>query len=928
MSFLAAAGLAVSAAATAVPGSAGRVPAGSPLELRESQYDFDPTGRPRLLAAILLGPHCYDQDLTPEALAELAERTGLLPPTLSPQDVLNGRYAIDTNVWVGQAQIGPAFRAQAAQLTYSFPPDGTTWGLNPPAATGPNNLNLKLTETFGSLDRGREYVRSALAAWRRAGGITYTEVADDGSQQSQSTTRVATRGDIRIGGVDSGVNGVLAYNGFPSTLGTATIGGGDMVLNTGYFRASTFQLSTSDYRYFRNTVAHEHGHGLGMVHTIPCDRTKLMEPQIVTLFDMLRPDEIRGVQRNYGDRFSGNNSLVNARDLGNLTSPTLRSVIHKDLSTNGIGGFNFSGEDWFKFTLSSPQNLTVVVSPTGETSIQAAQGLSQCDGTTASVNGLIAGNLNVQLVFIETGGVIASGASQPGGSTETFTVSNLAAGTYAVKVFDSTANDPANQYVQTYDLTVRVNAVKAPPEAIAGIHKRVQANTDCWFNGALNSRITEVGAAISPVGYDWDIDGDGIVDSETEDNAYPNFMYVSNGVYPVTLFVTDSNSKTGRDTINVTVYGATTSITGVLPASANTGVTVPVTITGTNLKGITSSSQVTVSGGGVTVTGTPVVDPRGTQITGLSFSVAANATLSTRNISVTNSDGQGASGTGTNLFQVGVPGQPPANDECAGAFAWPVGDGAKSIINTSATTSAVQPTPSGCSISGPINTDVWYSWAAPTRGQLTVSTAGSAFPLRVAAYRNTCPSTAPTAAGCAEAGGNFVISVTTGAQLYFQVGTVTPGQNGSAAVALTLVPSLGACCATNGTCTNIIESECLAISGAEWTFAGTCNPNPCSASQGACCGSGGCVIADETGCTSAGGEWKGPGTGCQGQSGNPITCCIANFNQMDGVTVQDLFDYLDAWFTLAPAANLNGDTNVTVQDLFDYLDAWFAGCAG
>ena len=87
------------------------------------------------------------------------------------------------------------------------------------------------------------------------------------------------------------------------------------------------------------------------------------------------------------------------------------------------------------------------------------------------------------------------------------------------------------------------------------------------------------------------------------------------------------------------------------------------------------------------------------------------------------------------------------------------------------------------------------------------------------------------------------------------------------------------------------------------------------------------MIADEAGCTSASGEWIGPGTTCQGQPGNPITCCPANFNQADGVTVQDLFDYLDAWFTLAPTADLNGDTNVTVQDLFDYLDLWFAGSA-
>ena len=52
--------------------------------------------------------------------------------------------------------------------------------------------------------------------------------------------------------------------------------------------------------------------------------------------------------------------------------------------------------------------------------------------------------------------------------------------------------------------------------------------------------------------------------------------------------------------------------------------------------------------------------------------------------------------------------------------------------------------------------------------------------------------------------------------------------------------------------------------------------------------------------------------------------CPADFN-MDGFrTVQDIFDFLAAWFSGSPAADFNSVGGLTVQDLFDFLAAWFA----
>lgn len=54
--------------------------------------------------------------------------------------------------------------------------------------------------------------------------------------------------------------------------------------------------------------------------------------------------------------------------------------------------------------------------------------------------------------------------------------------------------------------------------------------------------------------------------------------------------------------------------------------------------------------------------------------------------------------------------------------------------------------------------------------------------------------------------------------------------------------------------------------------------------------------------------------------------CPADFNREGGVTVQDIFDYLSAWFVNDVAADFNHAGGISVQDIFDYLNAWFTGC--
>lgn len=54
--------------------------------------------------------------------------------------------------------------------------------------------------------------------------------------------------------------------------------------------------------------------------------------------------------------------------------------------------------------------------------------------------------------------------------------------------------------------------------------------------------------------------------------------------------------------------------------------------------------------------------------------------------------------------------------------------------------------------------------------------------------------------------------------------------------------------------------------------------------------------------------------------------CIADFNNSGQSSVQDLFDFLAAFFANDPRADFNASGIISVQDLFDFLAAYFAGC--
>lgn len=92
---------------------------------------------------------------------------------------------------------------------------------------------------------------------------------------------------------------------------------------------------------------------------------------------------------------------------------------------------------------------------------------------------------------------------------------------------------------------------------------------------------------------------------------------------------------------------------------------------------------------------------------------------------------------------------------------------------------------------------------------------------------------------------------------------------------------------------------------------------------GACCVGGSChMVTDAAACP---GTYAGDRSACD-VPGQPPICCAADFNASGEVSVQDIFDFLQAYFAGDPRADFNGAGGISVQDIFDFLSAWFVGC--
>lgn len=307
-----------------------------------------------------------DPGIAPERWEEVVR--GL--PDLGP----SRRYQLNS-VWSRTAVNGPVTPlAQRVILTYSFVPDGTLmYSIGPgpvlDGGTAPSTLHASMTTAFGGNPQvWKELLRESLTRWGELVGVSYYESLDDGAPMGAPGV-LGVRGDVRIGmiSLNDGLGGVLAYNiaplpdGFTDPVPAGA--GGDMVIDSG--DVGLWALDADNFLPLRNTVMHEHGHGLGYSHVSPISQTKLMEALLTTAFDGPQEDDIRGAQLQYGDWMEPNNAPEVAWDLG-LLGPT--ELVLENLALEDAAAI-----DWVRVRVPAQTVLELTAEPLGTDYVQGPE---------------------------------------------------------------------------------------------------------------------------------------------------------------------------------------------------------------------------------------------------------------------------------------------------------------------------------------------------------------------------------------------------------------------------------------------------------------------------------------------------------------------------------------------------------------------------
>jgi len=387
---------------------------------------------------------CFDEGTPQETVTKFMDR--IFPEWNNPA------LYISNNRWSSTANGTSNTQGLPTILTYSFVPDGVTV---PDADFGnqPNSINAELTQNFGSVANGKLKFRQMFNQWERVSGITYVEETnDDGAALFSSPGVLGVRGDIRISSIGmDGSSGVLAYNYFPNT--------GDMVIDN----AENWGSSSNDYRWFRNITAHEAGHGFGLSHVCPDNCVFLMEPFICLAYDGAQHDDIRGVQRLYGDSAETNDTPATATSFG---SPADGAHTMDTLSLDGS-----SDTDYYSFTVPAGKQVTATVTPVGFAFQQCAQN-ANCTCTGGNINTVDDVDLSLRLYGTDGTTILATAAANGAGVAETIANTSLSsAGTYYIRVYNGSTDA-----VQIYNLSFTLSnssaaaiTVTAPNTAVTWI---------------------------------------------------------------------------------------------------------------------------------------------------------------------------------------------------------------------------------------------------------------------------------------------------------------------------------------------------------------------------------------------------------------------------------------------------------------------------
>ncbi len=320
--------------------------------------------------------------------------------------------------------------------------------------------------------------------WQALIGVNYTRVTafgvdwDDGSPWG--STNGAQRGHVRISmhSID-GLSNVLAYNQFPNN--------GDMVLDADdAVGSSNFFSSTSNFRFFRNTVMHEHGHGIGMSHVCSTNSNQLLEPFLSTAFDGPQQDEMRGGQRRYGDNNEPDNTTATAVLAGNL-SVGVTLQLGDVPASNGLTPANSSllsidanGEvDFHRVNATAIQLANFTLTPIGSTYDDSPQNADGSCASGNSRNALTQADLAFD-VMDAAGTLLLTASVQPTGTAESLTGVLL--------------SPPGNFFMRVYEIDAPTQS-QLYKATISGTTTPTMAATDGTFTDKVRVTYTNVPGA-------------------------------------------------------------------------------------------------------------------------------------------------------------------------------------------------------------------------------------------------------------------------------------------------------------------------------------------------------------------------------------------------------------------------------------------------
>jgi hypothetical protein len=336
-----------------------------------------------------------------------------------------------TGRWTSSALGEPSYnQGDPVRLTYSFVPDGT-FVPDLIGAQGNSQLFAFLNGIYGTPAVWQAIYADMWDRWASISGLEYVlEPNDDGVALNNNPGVAGVRGDLRMAAIPiDGGGGVLAYNNFPND--------GDMVLDA--FDSFYNDTSNNSLRLF-NILAHEHGHGQGLLHVCPREENKLMEPFISVAFNGPQFDDQLASQRHYGDNFEPNDNAASASDLGAFSG--------SEITQNLLSIDDNSDVDYFSFTVASSTAVAVTVRPANRAPyLQGAQN-SGCTGGTL-FDPRIIHDLKVDILASDGVTVLDSVDATPAGENETAVAALSAAGTYYVRVRGSSANS-----IQRYALDI------------------------------------------------------------------------------------------------------------------------------------------------------------------------------------------------------------------------------------------------------------------------------------------------------------------------------------------------------------------------------------------------------------------------------------------------------------------------------------------